>query len=218
VAVAILAARSELGGVPAAAPASPKIPPPCPIGGSQSKGCGIHCPLGREVTVPRAKGPTTKSHRATASFGKRQEFIAIAKLLEEGFDVYQTLVDDQQIDCVIRGKKGQAPVYIDIQVKARSENADKKSWGVWPSIKVLDPRPNLFFVFYSQPLEGAYWVVPSEYLVANSYRVKTPKYEGHYTVTLVTATSGGDRDNPSFSRFKNTFQALHDYIRKARAT
>lgn len=42
------------------------------------------------------------SHRNTASFGKRQEFIAVAELLRRGFDVYMTQVDDQQIDCIIR--------------------------------------------------------------------------------------------------------------------
>lgn len=43
-------------------------------------------------------------HRSTASFGKRQEYIAVAELLRRGFDVYMTLVDDQQIDCVVRHK------------------------------------------------------------------------------------------------------------------
>lgn len=60
-------------------------------------------------------------YRHTASFGKRQEFIAIAELLRRGFDVYQTLVDDQQIDCVIRKEVSGNPVYLDIQIKARSK-------------------------------------------------------------------------------------------------
>jgi len=42
------------------------------------------------------------AYRDSASFGKRQEFVAIAELLRRGFDVYLTLVDDQQIDCVVR--------------------------------------------------------------------------------------------------------------------
>jgi hypothetical protein len=41
------------------------------------------------------------THRSTASFGKRQESIAVAELLRRGFAVYMTLVDDQQIDCII---------------------------------------------------------------------------------------------------------------------
>lgn len=40
--------------------------------------------------------------RSSASFGKRQEYIAVAELLRRGRDVYMTLVDDQQIDCIIR--------------------------------------------------------------------------------------------------------------------
>jgi hypothetical protein len=39
-------------------------------------------------------------HRSIASFGKRQESIAVAELLRRGFDVSMTLVDDQQIDCI----------------------------------------------------------------------------------------------------------------------
>ncbi|WP_229725834.1 hypothetical protein, partial [Calditerricola satsumensis] len=43
--------------------------------------------------------------RSSASFGKRQEYVVIAELLRRGFDVYQTLVDDQGIDCVIRQER-----------------------------------------------------------------------------------------------------------------
>jgi hypothetical protein len=47
------------------------------------------------------------SYRSSASFGKRQEYAGVAEMLRRGFDVYMTLVDDHQIDCIIRqGKKG----------------------------------------------------------------------------------------------------------------
>lgn len=59
-------------------------------------------------------------YRDAASFGKRQEFVAIAELLRRGFDVYLTLVDDMQIDCVIRQDVKGEPVYLDVQTKARS--------------------------------------------------------------------------------------------------
>ena len=49
-------------------------------------------------------------HRSTASFGKRQEYIAVAELLRRGFDVYMTLVDDQQIDCVVRQERTNTPL------------------------------------------------------------------------------------------------------------
>ncbi|MBZ5640741.1 MAG: hypothetical protein LAO51_18540, partial [Acidobacteriia bacterium] len=139
-------------------------------------------------------------------------------LLEEGFDVYQTLVDDQQIDCVVRGRRGKAPVYLDIQVKARSCEADRRSWGVWPSIKVTEPRENLFFVFYSEPLHKTSWVIPSQYLVAHSSRVLSGEYEGRFTVTLVTMSGDSERENPLFSRYKDSFKVLHDYIKRTSAT
>ena len=40
---------------------------------------------------------TQGKHRHRASFGKRQEYIAIAELLRRAYDVYMTLVDDQQM-------------------------------------------------------------------------------------------------------------------------
>ena len=65
---------------------------------------------------------TEHTFRSTASFGKRQEYIAVAELLKRGLDVYMTLVDDQQIDCVVR-IPGKPPRYVDLQIKARSKNA-----------------------------------------------------------------------------------------------
>ena len=55
------------------------------------------------------------NHRSSASFGKRQEYVAIAELLRRGLDVYMTLVDDQQIDCIIRQEKGGDLRYLNIQ-------------------------------------------------------------------------------------------------------
>jgi hypothetical protein len=60
------------------------------------------------------------SFRSGGSFGKRQEYIAVAELPRHGYDVYMTLVDDQQIDCVVRMEVDSHLVYIDVQIKARS--------------------------------------------------------------------------------------------------
>ena len=72
------------------------------------------------------------SFRSTGSFGKRQEYIAVAELLRRGYDVYMTLVDDQQIDCVVRAEVDSRPVYIDVQIKARS--ADAKQAGTFAAL------------------------------------------------------------------------------------
>lgn len=60
------------------------------------------------------------SYRSRASFGKRQEYVAVAELLRRDFDVYMTLVDDPQIDCIIRQEVNGHLRYVDIQIKARS--------------------------------------------------------------------------------------------------
>jgi hypothetical protein len=40
--------------------------------------------------------------------------MAVAELLWRGFDVYMTLMDDQQIGCVVRQEKGGKLRYLDI--------------------------------------------------------------------------------------------------------
>jgi hypothetical protein len=40
--------------------------------------------------------------RSSPSFGKRQEYIAVAELLCRGYDVNMILEEDQHIDCVLR--------------------------------------------------------------------------------------------------------------------
>jgi len=84
------------------------------------------------------------SHRSSASFGKRQEYIAIGELLRRGHDVYMTLVDDQQIDCVIRQENKGKLRYLDIQIKARSENA--KNPGTFAALEIRKPRNNFIFI------------------------------------------------------------------------
>ena len=52
--------------------------------------------------------------RSSVSFGKRQEYIAVAELLQRGHDVYMTLVDDQQIDYIIRQENNEGQLrYLD---------------------------------------------------------------------------------------------------------
>lgn len=97
-------------------------------------------------------------YRSSASFGKRQEFIAIAELLRRKFDVYLTLVDDQQIDCIIRQEKSGQLWYLDIQIKARSNDAH--NGGLFAALEIRQPREHFYFIFYSEQAH-TYWVIPS---------------------------------------------------------
>lgn len=151
-------------------------------------------------------------YRDSALFGKRQEFVAIAELLRRGFDVYLTLVDDLQIDCVVRQEMGGAPVYLDVQIKARSLKAKKQNAGTFAALEVRNPRKNFFFMFYSEQA-GSYWVMPSLDLVKQANRNKTGANKGKYRIvfTNYSPKTGEVRARPRFEQYRNNFEILRDY-------
>jgi hypothetical protein len=125
-----------------------------------------------------------QSYRQLASFGKRQEYKIISELLNRGYDVYQTLVDDQQIDCIIRGKRGEKPNYVDIQIKARSKECDPKDAARFAGMKIENPRENYFFIFYSEQLNKT-WVIPSLDIVNKIGSLnKKGKNRGKYSLNM----------------------------------
>jgi hypothetical protein len=149
---------------------------------------------------------------SSASFGKRQEFVAIAELLRRNFDVYLTLVDDKQIDCVIRKETTAHPIYLDIQIKARSKNCVPKDAGTFAAMDIREPRPNFFFIFYSEQAD-TYWIVPSLELVEEASRVKSGKGEGRYRIvfTNLSRKTGAITPRPRFRKYEEKFNLLWEY-------
>ena len=125
----------------------------------------------------------TMGYRDTASFGKRQEYSVVAELLRHDFDVYMTLVDDQGIDCVVRLD---AAHYVDVQIKARSKDA--KQWSTFARMD-FEPRPNLFFIFYTEKNE-AFWTIPSPELANLCHQNKSGKNAGCRTLVLPKTEDG----------------------------
>jgi hypothetical protein len=121
--------------------------------------------------------------RDTASFGKRQEYSAVAELLKRGFDVYMTLVDDQGIDCVVRLDHRR---YVDVQIKARSSTAQQ-----WNFFAALDftPRENLFFIFYTER-SNAIWTVPSRDVARLAARNRAGKNVGKRAISFPKRPDG----------------------------
>ena len=147
-------------------------------------------------------------YRSSASFGKRQEYIAVARLLQLGFDVYMTLVDDQQIDCVVRLEKDRSLRYLDIQIKARSKEA--KHAGTFAAMFVHKPRPDFWFIFYSEIMD-TYWIIPSLDLVKFASVNKggtTGKNTGKLTIVLANKIKSGWKPRPKFSKYVNNFEQL----------
>ena len=150
------------------------------------------------------------SHRSTASFGKRHEFIAVAELLRRNFDVYLTLVDDQQIDCVVRQEKDGKLRYLDIQIKARSIEA--KQAATFAALTVRKPRPNFWFIFYSEAAKN-YWVIPSMDLVRIANVNKggdggVGKNKGKLTIKLANKNKNGWVPRPKFRQYEDAFDKL----------
>jgi hypothetical protein len=152
--------------------------------------------------------------RDSASFGKRQEFTAIAELLRRDFDVYLTLVDDQGIDCIIRRD---ADTYIDVQIKARSRKA--KQWSTFAAMQ-FEPRRNLYFIFYTERgMQGEagvsnFWIMPSETVAQFAVRNRTGSNAGRYRLDLPKVRSG-----IKFQKFAQFFNdAGFDALRAFRTT
>jgi hypothetical protein len=151
------------------------------------------------------------SYRSTGSFGKRQEYAAISKLLQLGFDVYMTLVDDQQIDCVIRQEKQTRLRYLDVQIKARSKAA--KHCATFAALTVRQPRQGFWFIFYSEPID-TYWLIPSLHLrnlasVNKGGPTGKGKHKGKLTLVLANENKGGWKARPKFKKYENRFDLLN---------
>jgi hypothetical protein len=147
------------------------------------------------------------NHRSSASFGKRQEYVAVAELLRRDFDIYMTLVDDQQIDCIIRQEKNGELRYLDIQIKARSNKCVKKDGGFFSAMEVRRPRKNFFFIFYSEH-SNTYWIVPSTELVEEANQGKTGKNAGKFAIRFCNLTKQGLIPRPRFRKYENAFNLL----------
>ncbi len=116
--------------------------------------------------------------RNNASFGKRNEYAVIAELMKRNFDVYQTLVDDQGIDCVIRVDSTK---YLDIQIKASSKTATQgRNFG---GLNV-DLRDNYYFIFYVEE-QDEFYIIPSvDFKKLWRKTTKEGKHKGKYNVVI----------------------------------
>lgn len=145
------------------------------------------------------------AYRDSASFGKRQEYIAVAELLRRGFDVYMTLVDDQQIDCIVRLDRS-PPRYIDVQIKARSNSA--KQPGSFSAMEIRNPRPDFFFIFYSEAAD-TYWIMPSLEIVEKASVVKSGEAKGRYKLDFTnTRRDGTVVPRPKWKEYEGAFDLL----------
>jgi hypothetical protein len=150
--------------------------------------------------------------RHAAGFGRRMEYWLIGKMLRENLDVYVPLVDDFGIDAVIR-KAGNS--FIEVQIKARSNDVKLGSAALFAAIRHPEPRQNYYFVFHSERLDAT-WIMSSEELIAESDQIKSGVNKGLRAIwfngTKIDKATRERREyakprydkylDPNFSRFR----------------
>jgi len=99
--------------------------------------------------------------RHSAGFGRRIEYWIIGQMLRENLDVYVPLVDDFGVDAVIRKKNNS---FVEVQIKARSENVVEGNAALFAGIQHPEKRENYYFIFYSERLEKI-WIMSSEQFI-----------------------------------------------------
>lgn len=84
-------------------------------------------------------------------FGKSCEHRIFSELLKQGFDIYNPLLDNKGIDCVI--KKKESKVYITIQIKAR-----KSRW----IFNIGTPNPTVDYFILITPEPQEIYLIPGD--------------------------------------------------------
>jgi len=147
------------------------------------------------------------SFRHSAGFGKRIEFYVIGLMLKEGLDCYIPLVDDDAIDVVIKKEDG---VFIEVQIKARSNDVIEGDSALFAALTHEAERKNYYFVFYSERLNKI-WIMSSAEFLKEAVTNKNGKNKGKRSIWFNGRKQGKEyakekyiqyEDN-SFSRFKN---------------
>lgn len=92
--------------------------------------------------------PNARKRQGTAS-----EHQVVGQLLDAGFDVYQTIVDDQGIDAVLRVPTPSGLVrYFDLQTKS------SRTWsGIRGKIATLGQRTNTVLILFNSSLHESLW-------------------------------------------------------------
>jgi len=141
--------------------------------------------------------------------GKIGELIAIRKLTELGFDVYDNIVDDRGIDLIVRNEKKGDINHKDIQIKFSKfyDKFDLYWFGMNKSI--FSPSDKLYVLFVLD--ENRIFVVPSLELFKILKNVRTDK-KGNWKITITLKDNWVIRcrkkSSVSIEKYLNNFSQL----------
>lgn len=113
-----------------------------------------------------------------------------------------------QIDCVVR-LDYKEPIYVDVQIKARSQHVMNAA--SFSDISIRDPRPNYFFIFYCEAAD-TYWVMPSLEGVEKARRIKSGGSEGNFKLNFCNKQKDGEwKPRPKWEEYENKFSLIEEY-------
>ena len=141
--------------------------------------------------------------------GKIGELIAIRKLTELGFDVYDNIVDDRGIDLIVRNEKKGDINHKDIQIKFSKfyDKFDLYWFGMNKS--TFSPSDKLYVLFVFD--ENRIFVVPSLELFKILKNVRTDK-KGNWKITITLKDNWVIRcrkkSSVSIEKYLNNFSQL----------
>ena len=141
--------------------------------------------------------------------GKIGELIAIRKLTELGFDVYDNIVDDRGIDLIVRNEKKSDINHKDIQIKFSKfyDKFDLYWFGMNKS--TFSPSDKLYVLFVLD--ENRIFVVPSLELFKILKNVRTDK-KGNWKITITLKDNWVIRcrkkSSVSIEKYLNNFSQL----------
>ncbi len=144
---------------------------------------------------------------------KHEEFRAkvMARLVQEGFDVYAPPINEPGIHCVVRvdPKGGRDAVHVDVRVHGRAKGV--KCPATFAALRIECPNSRLYFIFYSEEAD-TYWVMPSLDLVEGASRNKTGDNAGTYTIVLArrSRATGKMTPNERFAAYRGNFDLLRE--------
>ena len=135
--------------------------------------------------------------------GKIGELIAIRKLTELGFDVYDNIVDDRGIDLTIRNENKSNVNHKDIQIKFSKfyDKFDLYWFGM--SKSTFSPSEKLYVLFVLD--ENRIFVIPSLELSKILKNVRTDK-KGNWKITITM------KDNWVIRRRKKASVSIERYL------
>jgi hypothetical protein len=131
--------------------------------------------------------------------------VAITELLKLNYDVYQTLVDDQGIDCIVRfDSPTRAPYYLDVQIKARSENT-KQPRRFELKLSRVQNRGSYFFILYCEK-DDVHWIIP-----ASDLKDGVATQSGRKWIVNVPRVDAQSKRREKFEKYRNRFDLLGRY-------